>query len=213
MTLSERAEEILEHMWTDTVEESADDREISVIRDDAALTELVETGLLRLTENRAALTEKGHEAAAGCIRRHRLAERLLSDVLDMRKSLIHETSCGFEHLLHKGLDENVCTLLGHPRTCPHGKPVPEGACCREARTKVKKLIGPLSELRAGDNATVAYLHTHNGAALQKLIAMGILPKSRLTLLQCSPTLVVQMGRSQFAMDNELASHVIVRMGT
>lgn len=210
MTLSDRAEEILEHLWIDIVEKGLSDCDVAVLTQDAALKQLVKAEYVRVVDHRASLTTKGHDVAAGCIRRHRLAERLLTDVLDMKKPLVHDPSCGFEHLLHEGLDESICTLLGHPRTCPHGHPIPEGRCCRVSREEVSKLIVPLSDLKSQEEATVAYLQTDDQDALQKLIAMGVLPKSRLTVLQRSPTLVVKSGRSQFAIDRELASHVVVR---
>jgi len=115
-------------------------------------------------------------------------------------------------LLHKGLDENVCTLLGHPRTCPHGKPIPEGECCKRAEKAPSKIIMPLSELKAHTKAKVAYLQTHDNAMLQKIIAMGILPGTEITLIQRFPSYVFQAGKSQFAIDKELASHVHVRVG-
>lgn len=204
------AEEILERFWIETVEEGNDTCDVAVLADDPALRHLERDGYIRVTDHKAVLTPKGHGAAAGCIRRHRLAERLLVDVLDLKKPLVHETGCEFEHLLHHGLDENICTLLGHPKTCPHGKPIPEGPCCREARRHSARAILPLPELPPDTRAAVSYLHTHNRDALQKLIAIGILPKTELSVLQRSPSLVLQIGRSQFAIDKELASYVYVR---
>lgn len=212
MTLSKMAEEILESLWIETIEEGNDYCDIAVLLSDPTLRQLVRDGCVNVSEHKAVLTQQGKEAAAGCVRRHRLAERLLTDVLDLQQPLVHETSCEFEHLLHEGLDDNICTLLGHPRTCPHGKPIPEGPCCREALTQAGKVIVPLTELEQNRKARVAYLHTHNRDALQKLIAVGVLPKTELTLLQQSPSIVLQIGRSQFAIDEELASHVHVRRG-
>lgn len=210
MTLSDKAEEILERLWTELVEDRKKSCDITVIKDDEAVKELLTNGCVNVASSKAILTEKGAKEAEGCIRRHRLAERLLVDVLDMKKPLVHETSCDFEHLLHKGLDENVCTLLGHPKTCPHGRPIPQGRCCRESRKEAGKVIVPLSELETNQKAVISYLHTHDRDALQKLIAMGVLPKTDLILLQRFPTLVLQIGKSQFAIDKELASHVHVR---
>jgi DtxR family Mn-dependent transcriptional regulator len=210
MQLDRMAEEILESLWIETVEEGSSDCDVTVLSEDASLGRLVEDGYVDLANHKASLTEKGREAASGCVRRHRLAERLLVDVLDMKGELVHETGCEFEHLLHKGLDQNICTLLGHPGTCPHGKPIPQGECCREAAKQPGKVIVELNELEPGRKATVAYLQTHNKSALQKLIAMDLLPKTELTLLQRKPTPVVQVSRSQFALDKELASHVFVR---
>ena len=72
------------------------------------------------------------------------------------------------------------------------------------------LIVPLPKLQIGAKGTVAHVRTQDREALQKLIAMGILPMTDLALLQRYPTLVLQIGRSQFAVDEELGSHVFVR---
>lgn len=210
MKLSEKAEEILESMWVQIVEGGKPSCDMGILRSDPALKELVSRGYVRLNDGNCLLSDKGTDEARQCIRRHRLAERLMSDVLHVRKPLLHESSCTFEHLLHQGLDESICTLLGHPSTCPHGKPIPEAACCREARESTGRLIIRLSDARPGDRTVVAYLRTTDRAVLQKLIAIGLLPGTGVELLQRTPTLVLQLGRTQFAIDADLASHVFVR---
>src|SRR6266478_2799428 len=76
------------------------------------------------------LTPRGRERAGGIIRRHRLAERLFTDSLAMdSESEIEQQACKFEHILSPEATDKICTFLGHPRTCPHGAPIPRGACC------------------------------------------------------------------------------------
>ncbi len=210
MILTEKAEEILETLWTELVEKSRKSCEATLLRQDPALRDLVKHGYVNVEADKVTLTEKGTEEARDCVRRHRLAERLFADVLDVKGSVVHEGGCAFEHLLHKGLDENVCTLLGHPRFCPHGRPIPEGRCCVEARAKMARAVLPLSELEVSRKAQVAYLHTQDREALHKLMAIGLLPGTDIVLLRRSPTIVFQMGKSQFAVDKELASNVYVR---
>lgn len=210
MGLTDKAEEILEGLWTELVMNRKKSCDAARLGQDAALKELLQRGDLRLDADRVTLTEKGAEEAQGCVRRHRLAERLLADVLNIRKPLIHEAGCAFEHLLHKGLDENVCTLLGHPRFCPHGRPIPEGRCCRESRLTTGKAVLPLSDLEVNQKAQVAYLHTHERATIDKLMAIGVLPGVDIVLLQRFPTFVLQMGKSQFAIDEKLAAHIYLR---
>ncbi|MBZ5721915.1 MAG: ATP-binding cassette domain-containing protein [Acidobacteriia bacterium] len=77
------------------------------------------------------LTERGRQRAADIIRRHRLAERLFTDSLALdSESEIEQQACKFEHILSHEATEKICTFLGHPRTCPHGSPIPPGACCK-----------------------------------------------------------------------------------
>jgi putative ABC transport system ATP-binding protein len=80
------------------------------------------------------LTPRGRERAGRVIRRHRLAERLFTESLGMpNESEIEEQACKFEHILSPEATEKICSFLGHPRTCPHGAPIPPGACCAQAQ--------------------------------------------------------------------------------
>lgn len=77
-----------------------------------------------------ALTPRGRTKAGSIIRRHRLAERLFTDSLAMdSESEIEQQACKFEHILSPGATDKICAFLGHPRTCPHGAPIPPGPCC------------------------------------------------------------------------------------
>src|SRR6201988_4186131 len=76
------------------------------------------------------LTSRGRERAGSIIRRHRLAERLFTDSLAMdSESEIEQQACKFEDILSPEATDKICTFLGHPRTCPHGAPIPPGPCC------------------------------------------------------------------------------------
>ena len=182
MNLSDQAEEILEALWI-RIKEKKQNCGISVLKDNEGLKELVLSGFVKIKNDNILLTGIGEKEAKNCVRRHRLAERLMVDVLDIKKSLMHETSCKFEHLLHKGLDESICTLLGHPKVCPHGKPIPEGKCCKDARKISGKAIMKLAELDVNSKAKVSYLQTENRNLLQKIIAMGALPGTEIKLIR------------------------------
>ncbi len=76
------------------------------------------------------LTPRGRQRAADIIRRHRLAERLFTDSLAMdSETEIEQQACKFEHILSTEATDKICAFLGHPRTCPHGAPIPPGPCC------------------------------------------------------------------------------------
>jgi len=208
----DRIEELLESLWIITVEGEKDKSDFGLIKDDEAIKDLIKLGYVVIQGNQLGLTDAGKVEARKCVRRHRLAERLMADVLVERNKLIHETSCKFEHLLHKGLERSICTLLGHPKTCPHGKPIPPGSCCRSAaKESLQKIIMPLSDLEVKKKGKVAYLQTGNRDMIQKIIAMGILPKTEISLLQKFPSYVIQVGESQFAIDQEMASQIYVRL--
>lgn len=207
MALSERAEEILETLWIEAVEHKRIP-DITVFKDDAAVRQLIKEGYLSPDKGRL-LTPKGTDEGRNCVRRHRLAERLLADVLHLKPGLVHEASCKMEHILHKGLEDNICILLGHPDTCPHGRVIPKGKCCKTRKSSLKSLVVPLSELRKGQRSKIAYIHTSDRTMLRKIMAMGALPGLSITLVQRFPSYVFQIGESQFAIDRAMADQIRV----
>ncbi len=142
---------------------------------------------------------------------HRLAERLVADVFNMAGDMVHETGCKLEHVLTKAVEENICTLLGHPDACPHGSPIPQGECCQDATRNPRKLVMPLSECQAGESGKVAYVRAKNSSVLNKLTAMGVLPGLTIRTLARTPSFLMQLGESQFAIDSKLASHIYIRL--
>lgn len=211
MKLSDRAEEILETLWVDIEEEKQEPIDLGIAKGEPAIDELLKLGYVKLIKDKISLTEKGKEEGQKIVRRHRLAERLFVDVLDIKKKLVHPISCQFEHLLHEGIEENICVLLGHPKTCPHGKPIPQGECCQKSRESISKVVSSLVGLKVNQKAKVAYIHTRDRKKLEKIMAMGVLPGMTITLIQKFPSYVFQIGQSQFAVDKDLAEFIFVRI--
>jgi len=176
-----------------------------------AVAELLKGGYIQVSAGEVLLDEKGRKEGKRIIRRHRLAERLLTDVLDVKKGLTHEVGCKFEHLLHEGIEENVCTLLGHPKACPHGKPIPPGRCCQKSDKEVARVVCPLKELEVKDRGTIAYLETDDKERLHKWVAMGALPGLTISMIQKFPSYVFEIGQSQFAIDKKMAEGIYVRV--
>jgi len=160
-------------------------------------------------DDKYTLTKAGKEMGKNIVRRHRLAERLLQDVLAVSASDIEEDACRFEHVLQDGVDEKVCILLGHPSHCPHGKPIPQGQCCIRVQTDQIKEVRPLCDAKPESEGTVAYLATQDDRQVQKLVAMGILPGANIKVIQRFPSYVFQVGYSQFAVDRHLAEVIYV----
>jgi putative ABC transport system ATP-binding protein len=75
------------------------------------------------------LTDRGKSRARDVVRRHRLAERLFKDTFRIDDHEAHSQACKFEHIISPELDQRICSFLGHPKTCPHGNPIPPGECC------------------------------------------------------------------------------------
>jgi putative ABC transport system ATP-binding protein len=93
------------------------------------LVRMSEMHLVEVRNEDVQLTPQGHQRARDVIRRHRLAERLFKDTFRIDDHEAHTQACKFEHIISPELDQRICSFLGHPRTCPHGNPIPPGECC------------------------------------------------------------------------------------
>jgi DtxR family Mn-dependent transcriptional regulator len=207
-------EEVLEAIWMATEQGATRREDLSRFSDVAiseeligalksrALIEEAEAGLLRFTE-------QGEERARGIIRRHRLAERLVHDILAMPMSEIEANACEFEHLVAPGITESICTLLGHPAQCPHGRSIPEGHCCTEARKNVEPVVVSADQMHLGEQARVAYINTSIHARLQKLSSFGLSPGVEVKLHQRSPAFVLEFEQTQIALEEALAKDIYV----
>ncbi len=105
---------------------------LPVLPDESAaktLGRMSERHLVDLQNGEAQLTPVGSQRARGVVRRHRLAERLFKDTFAVDDTEAHTQACRFEHIISPELDQRICTFLGHPKTCPHGNPIPPGDCC------------------------------------------------------------------------------------
>ncbi len=214
VALEARAEEILENLWRMTVEEGTapvSPEALGLGPGEPDLAGLLEQGLVALHGQGVLLQEAGLREAEHVVRRHRLAERLMTDVLDMAEGLVDESACQFEHLLRREVEEKVCTLLGHPASCPHGKPIPPGDCCREERRGELKWVRPLNALKPGQEGRIAYLHMGDPRRMQKLMAMGVLPGTSVRLIRRFPSFIFQMSYSRFAVDEDMARGIYVRL--
>jgi DtxR family transcriptional regulator, Mn-dependent transcriptional regulator len=211
---SEEITEVLEAVWTleeqgpATLEKVIQNAPIAITED--LIGSLGNEGLITVDENRhVRLLPKGREMAEQIIRRHRLAERLICDVLGMPVDESEVAACEYEHLLAEGITNSICTLLGHPRYCPHNKPIPEGDCCRQARDELKPIVISCDQLRIGESATVAYFCTREHSRLLKLSALGISPGIPMKLIQKWPAYVVQCEETEIALEPDIARNIYV----
>lgn len=200
MRNNERIENSLKEIYMSVFEKGEDFPEI----DSETIRILEEEGYIRDEK----LTEKGIERAKKIIRLHRLAERLLNDVLKASDKEIESSACRFEHVISEEVEEAICTLLGHPSVCPHGRPIPPGDCCLRGEDEVKSLVVRLTALSPGEDGEVKYL-TGDESTVKKLISLGILPGRRIRVLRVYPAYLIQMGNSQIALDENIANGIHV----
>ena len=116
-------------------------------------------------------------------------------------------------MLAEGITNSICTLLGHPRFCPHGRPIPEGECCRQAQEEVRPILVSCNQLDVGESATIAHLYTTEHARMLKLSSLGVSPGGRIKLLQKWPSIVLQIEETEIAFELDVARNIFVRRET
>ncbi|MCF6290270.1 MAG: metal-dependent transcriptional regulator [Desulfobacterales bacterium] len=211
--LREELEEILEAVWVSNEYRKPGLEEIKKncpveIADQDLLT-LQQEGLIHRQDNDIHLTEAGKVIAAGLVRRHRLAEVLLSSILQLRNSDMEEVACKVEHCLQPEVEESICTLLGHPEVCPDGKPIPRGRCCTKGLTVVDRAVVSLSELKAGERGKITYIKPITHSNFHQLISFGLHPGVVLTVHRNSPTICIKFGNTELALADEIAANIFV----
>jgi DtxR family Mn-dependent transcriptional regulator len=167
-------------------------------------------GLIVIDQGRMQFTESGQRRAATIIRRHRLAEKLFTDILELPYRSSEGTACKFEHILSPEVTDSVCTFLGHPPLCPHGKPIPRGDCCNKWVRELKPIVMPLAELTPGQSAKIVFISSMHPERLQRLSSMGIIPGTQVTLNQKSPSYIINVEQMQIALDAEIVSEIYVK---
>lgn len=206
------ADEVLERLWYAREEERtvATAAELQLNGDAApAVDELVAAKLVRAGAA-LELTNDGAERARGIVRRHRLAEILFTQVLEVDTQDAEKSACEFEHILAERVVDSVCTFLGHPPACPHGHPIPQGSCCQVYAKKVDPLITRLIDLPLGGTGSVVFIAPKSVSRLNKLAAFGVVPGSQIRLVERKPSVVLSCGRTSLAVEDEIGREIYVR---
>jgi DtxR family Mn-dependent transcriptional regulator len=154
----------------------------------AAVSEMVHRmerdGLLRLDDRKEVhFTDRGRTAAHSIVRRHRLAERMLVDLLGYEWWKTHEEAERIEHAMSSEMEERLVRVLGDPQTCPHGNPMP-GTTPRPTR--------PLERLATGERATVERIpdqFEQEPGFLEYLDTQGVRPGVTLEMIEQRPGLL------------------------
>src|SRR4051812_39158867 len=100
-------------------------------------------GYIDIVDRSLSLTAKGRTRAESVVRKHRLAERLLTDIIGLEWHKAHVEACRWEHVISDEVEERLVELLGHPTTCPHGNPIPGSGA-------VTLVLTALADAEAGD---------------------------------------------------------------
>jgi DtxR family transcriptional regulator, Mn-dependent transcriptional regulator len=153
------------------------------------------------------LTRKGLEVAVGVVRRNRLAERLLTDVLGMPWDEVYAEACILEHAITPRVEERLIAALGNPQTCPHGHPIPPVDLTEPVRAGI-----PLAQVEAGENVTVAGVSEQMPEILRYLGQVGVRPGVRLSVVEKAPLggpVTIDVAGERHAISLELARTVMI----
>ncbi|MBV8723921.1 MAG: metal-dependent transcriptional regulator [Candidatus Eremiobacteraeota bacterium] len=153
------------------------------------------------------LTRKGLEVAVGVVRRNRLAERLLTDILDMPWDEVYAEACILEHAISERVEERLIATLGNPTTCPHGHPIPPKDLTEPVMTGI-----PLAQVEPGTRVTVSGVTEQMPEILRYLGGVGVRPGARLNVLEKAPLggpLTIEVDGERHAISLELARTVMI----
>ncbi|MEK7308991.1 MAG: metal-dependent transcriptional regulator [Nitrospirota bacterium] len=207
-------DEILELLWSlrekgsKSYSKLIDD--IKDINAPEAIRKMEKAGLISVTDDTIELNEKGEIRARDLTRRHRLAERLFYDVLEVGMEESEFAACEIEHFLSPSVTDSVCSFLGHPPTCPHSKPIPRGKCCSKYRYELKPLVMQLKELDVGSQGRIVFITPSEKPRLERLATLGIIPGSIIRLKQKKPSFVLEIDETTLAIDSAIADNIYVK---
>jgi DtxR family Mn-dependent transcriptional regulator len=167
-------------------------------------------GYLDRTGRKITLTDQGRAVAQSVIRKHRLAERLLVDVIGLPWHLVHEEAGRWEHVMSDAVEARLVELLGDPGTCPHGNPIPGST--NQATTFSSQVS--LADVPSGATVRFERLTEEvelDGASLRYLDDAGFIPGTTATITTRGPddTLVLDIGGRTLALGRDLCQKLFV----
>ncbi len=173
-------------------------------------------GLLHVgTDRRLELTESGRAKAMRVMRKHRLTERLLTDVIGLEWSLVHEEACRWEHVISEEVEKRLVDILDHPHSSPYGNPIPgleelgEVGAAEDFRAGVQPLTAagadgaPVVVRRLGEP-----LQT-DVALLARFAEAGLRPGAEVVVTTSAGGYDVLVGGAVLELSTAEASHLFV----
>ena len=211
--MNERHEEILEAIWT---AEEKKGHSLEIIRQECAvtftsedLTLLENSGMIKGEGNKFIFTDEGRKQAKQIIRRHRLAEVLVTSILKLKSHEMEKIACQVEHSLHPEVEEAICILLGHPEICPDGKAIPPGRCCHQGINKIQETVISLTDLAPGESGKITYIKPLTHSNLHQLISFGLNPGVVVRVHRKKPAFCIKYENTELALDENIAQNIFV----
>lgn len=154
------------------------------------------------------LTDKGLKLSLRVVRKHRLSECLLTDVLDVEWDKVHDAACQLEHGISDEIAKKIEKALGYPKTCPHGNPIPT-----ECGGIIEGNFQPLSKFNVREKGSIVKITDENPDLLQYLGTLGIKPETYLEVVEKAPfegPITVRIDGKDHALSREIAASIEVR---
>ncbi|MHB1414283.1 MAG: metal-dependent transcriptional regulator [Chloroflexota bacterium] len=155
----------------------------------------------------AELTASGEEQALRVVRRHRLIERLLTDVLKIPWDAVHDQACRLEHAIMPSVEAKIEEAIGGVDTCPHGQPIPTP----EGRVDVEDARA-LPEVEPGTRVRIARVTSEAAEFLRYLSCLGLLPRVEILVEAKAPfdgPIMVRVGDAHYALGRDVAASIMV----
>ncbi len=176
-------------------------------------------GLLTVEGDRhLELSPKGRQLATRVMRKHRLAERLLTDIIGLEIEFVHEEACRWEHVMSEQVERRLVELLDHPHESPYGNPIPGLAELGETGEDTEFLDGvvPMTKAIIGSTEPVRLVIRRIVEELQKdtevmsvLRRVGALPGNDVLVSQGHDGVIVARQGETAEIDDESAAHIFV----
>lgn len=168
---------------------------------------LRDEGYVEVRGRSLSLTDRGRSKAESVVRKHRLAERLLTDIIGLPWDKAHVEAGRWEHVISDEVEQLLVERLGRPTTCPHGNPIPgSGGVAPDTAMLSDRDLGDhvrlerVTELIELDQESLSYLSTH-----------GFVPGTEATVTSVAPdgTMILDLGVGTIALGPSLASQLFV----
>ncbi|MDZ4178503.1 MAG: metal-dependent transcriptional regulator [Coriobacteriia bacterium] len=173
----------------------------------ATLGRLQSAGLIARPDGGVELTLAGRQDALDIVRRHRLAERFLVDVLGLAWDEVHDEACQLEHALSPRVQQALEEFMENPAVCPHGHPIPA------ADGSIAVAEGsPLCESGSGDEVEIVRIEDEDGELLSYLSSLGMFPGTAVRVCDIAPfkgPLLIEVGQARYALGRDIAEKIVV----
>lgn len=172
-------------------------------------------GLLTMTEDRRIeLTEAGRSSANRVMRKHRLAECLLVEIIGLDWQLVHDEACRWEHVISETVERRLLDILGHPTESPYGNPIP--GLDELGDGGPEDFLGGLVALTEVPTSTTSVVVRRIGEPIQsdtslltRLRLAGFRPNTPVEIGRQNGKVLIGEGERAVELDNDIAAHVFV----